>query len=158
MSQRTGRRNRVAPRGGAKAEHDQERRMKPGSAITFILQLPMNVESIVRLGYPVYIPPFIGVAKVLGILAIVTGRFPKLKAWAYAGFTFDLLGASYSQLAPGKLSKAPVPLGMLILMLISYALWKLRQGERPWALQAGIECMRAGGSAAEPPLRGRARW
>ena len=63
-----------------------------------ILKVPDAVAFITQLGYPVYFIPFIGVAKVLGSIAIVVPRFPKLKEWAYAGLTFDLIGAVYSNL------------------------------------------------------------
>ena len=53
----------------------------------------MNGEGLVHLGYPVYLLKFLGAAKKLGVLAIVTGKFPAFKEWAYAGFAFDLLGA-----------------------------------------------------------------
>jgi len=54
-----------------------------------------------QLGYPVYFVSFIGVAKVLGCIALLIPGFPKIKEWAYAGFTFDLIGAAYSALALG---------------------------------------------------------
>jgi len=53
------------------------------------------------LGYPVYFIPFIGVAKILGVLAIIIPGYPKIKEWAYAGLMFDLAGASYSIIASG---------------------------------------------------------
>ena len=48
------------------------------------------------LGYPAYLVPFLGVAKVLGCIAILVPGFPRLKEWAYAGLFFDLTGAAYS--------------------------------------------------------------
>jgi hypothetical protein len=48
------------------------------------------------LGYPQYIIPFLGVAKILGALAILVPGFPRLKEWAYAGLFFDMAGATYS--------------------------------------------------------------
>jgi uncharacterized membrane protein YphA (DoxX/SURF4 family) len=48
------------------------------------------------LGYPLYFIPFIGVAKILGSIAILIPGFPRIKEWAYAGLTFDLIGATYS--------------------------------------------------------------
>jgi hypothetical protein len=53
------------------------------------------------LGYPKYILPFIGVAKVLGGIAILIPGFQKIKEWAYAGLMIDLVGALYSQIAVG---------------------------------------------------------
>lgn len=60
-------------------------------------------ESIVLrgLGYPLYLLPFIGVAKLFGVAAILL-RVPwRIKEWAYAGFAFDSLGAVYSHISVG---------------------------------------------------------
>jgi hypothetical protein len=54
----------------------------------------LNVEGITHLGYPVYLCKILGTAKLLGVIAILYGRFDTLKERAYAGFTFNLLGAS----------------------------------------------------------------
>jgi hypothetical protein len=56
----------------------------------------------VELGYPLFFVPFIGVAKLLGVIAILVPGFPRLKEWAYAGLYFDLIGATFSILAVGK--------------------------------------------------------
>ena len=69
------------------------------TAIPDVLVMPDAVTFITGLGYPKYFVGFIGVAKVLGVIAIVVPRFPRLKEWAYAGLFFDLLGATYSQIA-----------------------------------------------------------
>src|SRR4051812_44021857 len=53
------------------------------------------------LGYPMYIIPFIGVAKVLGAAGILIPGFPRIKEWAYAGLMFDLFGATFSFFALG---------------------------------------------------------
>jgi hypothetical protein len=69
------------------------------SAIPNIMVTPESVAVISGLGYPTYIIPFLGVAKALGVIAILVPGFPRLKEWAYAGFFFDLLGATYSAIA-----------------------------------------------------------
>jgi uncharacterized membrane protein len=56
----------------------------------------------VELGYPIYFIPFIGVVKVLGVLAILLPISAKIKEWAYAGLVFDLIGATFSIIAIGK--------------------------------------------------------
>src|SRR3954470_14106256 len=66
------------------------------TAIPDILVVPDAVDFMVKLGYPVYFIPFIGVAKVLGGIAILIPGFPRIKEWAYAGLMFDLIGAAYS--------------------------------------------------------------
>ncbi|MFA6261633.1 MAG: DoxX family protein [Bacteroidia bacterium] len=51
---------------------------------------------ITHLGYPVYFIPFIGVAKILGSIALLVPGFRTIKEWAYAGLFYDLVGAVYS--------------------------------------------------------------
>ncbi|MCL6523933.1 MAG: DoxX family protein [Thermoflavifilum sp.] len=57
-----------------------------------------------HLGYPSYFIPVISWAKICGVIAIVVPGFSRLKEWAYAGFTFDLIMAIYSFVAVGDLS------------------------------------------------------
>lgn len=72
------------------------------SAIPDIMMVPEAVQMVHgQLGYPNYFLPFIGVAKVLGAIAILIPGFPRIKEWAYAGLVFDLLGATYSVIAIG---------------------------------------------------------
>jgi hypothetical protein len=67
------------------------------TAIPDILVVPDAVEFVTgSLGYPKYIIPFLGVAKSLGVIAILIPGFPRIKEWAYAGLFFDLIGATYS--------------------------------------------------------------
>ncbi len=47
--------------------------------------------TMVHLGYPLYLMRILGLAKVLGAMAILTRRPRRLMGWAYAGYTFDLL-------------------------------------------------------------------
>lgn len=65
-----------------------------------------------QLGYPEYLIQFIGVAKLLGVIAILVPGFNRLKEWAYAGLFFDLIGATYSAIAAGGFD--PMMLTMLI--------------------------------------------
>lgn len=68
-----------------------------GSGIPALLKTADEVKGIHDgLGYPVYFIPFIGVAKMLGVIAILIPGYPRLKEWAYAGLTFDLIAATYS--------------------------------------------------------------
>lgn len=58
-----------------------------------------TVDGITRLGYPGYILPALGLAKVLAILAILWPGLPRLKEWAYAGIFFNMAGAFVSHAA-----------------------------------------------------------
>ena len=69
------------------------------SAVPDILSTPEAVTFMNHLGYPNYIIPFLGVAKVAGVIAILIPGFPRIKEWAYAGLLFDLVGATYSGIA-----------------------------------------------------------
>jgi hypothetical protein len=81
-----------------------------------------------KLGYPKYILPFLGVAKTLGVIAIVVPGFPRLKEWAYAGLFFDLVGAAYSGVCVDGLQPS---MAFMILpftfLFLSYAYYHKRQ-------------------------------
>lgn len=84
------------------------------------------------LGYPVYFIPFIGVAKMLGVIGILMPGLKKLKEWAYAGLFFDLAGAVYSGIAVGG-TVDPQMLFMLLWILpgiLSYYYWNKKQLHR----------------------------
>ena len=69
------------------------------ASIPDVLQVPPAVAIFGHLGYPTYLLPFLGIAKGLGVLAVLIPGFPRLKEWAYAGLTFDLIGALYSHVS-----------------------------------------------------------
>jgi uncharacterized membrane protein YphA (DoxX/SURF4 family) len=69
------------------------------SAIGNLMLTEEWVKIMKDLGYPPYLLQFLGVAKLLGVIAILVPRFPLLKEWAYAGFTFDIVGVMYSSIA-----------------------------------------------------------
>lgn len=88
------------------------------SAIPDIIKSPVATEFITALGYPLYFVPFIGVAKLMGSIVILEPGNQKIKEWAYAGLTFDLVGAVYSNLMVhgwdnGMLTMIPI-FGLLI--------------------------------------------
>lgn len=102
-----------------------------GSAIPDILMAPEAVEGIHgQLGYPLYFIPFIGVAKILGVLAILLPISHKVKEWAYAGLIFDLVGASFSIIASGLESNAIFMILPLALAVASYILYTKRKGAK----------------------------
>jgi len=69
------------------------------SSVPDIVSSPDAIKIMNHLGYPNYFIPFIGVAKLLGIIAILIPGFAGIKEWAYAGLAFDLIGATYSAIA-----------------------------------------------------------
>lgn len=97
------------------------------SAYIYFTMAPQAVEGIRALGYPIYMLKILGTAKLLGSLAILFGFFKTLKEWAYAGFVINLLGAAASHFfVNDPQMKIFAPLFVLVLVIISYLLWKKR--------------------------------
>ena len=96
------------------------------SGVTFLMGMQANVDGIcTHLGYPVYLLKILGVAKILGGIAILYGRNPTLKEWAYAGFSFNMIGAAASYALHGDpFTNMIAPLILLALILMSHRQWK----------------------------------
>lgn len=77
------------------------------------------------LGYPLYLNVILGIAKILGSVALIQTRWYVIKEWAYAGFAFDIIGAGMSFLLAGMgFAMLIVPLITLVVMFVSYTAWK----------------------------------
>lgn len=97
------------------------------SAVPDILVVPDAVTFMNHLGYPRYFIPFIGVAKLLGVIAILIPGYPRIKEWAYAGLVFDLIGATYSQIANDGFQPAVLFMVLpLVFVFLSYSLYHKR--------------------------------
>ena len=95
------------------------------SSVPDVIYHPEAVKVFEHLGYPIYLLPFIGVAKILGVLTILVPGFNRLKEWAYAGLVFDLVGALYSHIAVGDPASAWIfPVVALVLVAGSYFLFR----------------------------------
>jgi len=102
------------------------------SGIQYLIEAPRMVATMTHLGYPIYFTKILGIAKLLGAAALLYPKFPTLKEWAYAGFTFDVVGAFLSHVSVGDpIYIALVPLGFLVLLLISYGSWKRLERTAP---------------------------
>lgn len=102
-----------------------------GMLSTGIVQL-MNMEKEVammnHLGYPIYFLFIIGIWKILGVIAILSPKFPLLKEWAYAGFFFAMSGAVISHLIMGDAIKEIF--GPLLLLTLTILSWYFRPLDR----------------------------
>jgi uncharacterized membrane protein YphA (DoxX/SURF4 family) len=97
------------------------------AGVTSLMRTPQMVATMSHLGYPSYVATILGTWKLLGVLAIVTPGFPRLKEWAYAGFFFDLTGAAMSHAASGDPVRVViVPLVLLVAVMVSWALQPAR--------------------------------
>jgi uncharacterized membrane protein YphA (DoxX/SURF4 family) len=98
------------------------------SAVGSFMNNPQGAEIAKHLGYSVSLFKFLAVAKILGVIAILVPGFPRLKEWAYAGFTFDLVGAIYSSLAVGDPISTQIPVFIaLIFVFGSYITYHKKQ-------------------------------
>ena len=82
-------------------------------------------DAMTHLGYPAYLLTILGIAKILGSIAIVQTKFKTIKEWAYAGFSIDFIGAAASMYFSGD---NPImmllPVVFFAVMFTSYYLWK----------------------------------
>lgn len=91
-------------------------------------------EGIRRLGYPAYFGTALVVFKVLGcVLLIIPNLPPRVKEWAYAGFTFDFVFACISHwVVDGMGVQTVFPLVILAILIISYVNYhRLLSAEKP---------------------------
>jgi uncharacterized membrane protein YphA (DoxX/SURF4 family) len=89
-------------------------------AYAYLSRDPKMSAAMASLGYPPYFPIILGIAKILGVIALLVPDAPRTKEWAYAGFT--LIGAFFSHLATGQEREAAMPAVVLIVMAVSYLL------------------------------------
>ena len=85
-------------------------------------------EGLATLGYPAYLLTILGTAKLLGAAALLQTRLPRLREWAYAGFTINLIGATASHLLAGDaIGHAMAPAALLMPLALSHVLQPARQ-------------------------------
>lgn len=76
-------------------------------------------EEFVKLKFPPYLIYPLGIAKILGLIAIWTKKSNTLKEWAYAGFFFNFLLAISAHINIGDGKAAPA-FAAITLLLVSY--------------------------------------
>jgi hypothetical protein len=87
-----------------------------------------GADSIIHLGYPIYLLTILGVWKILGVVAVLIPKLPLLKEWAYAGFFFIMSGAIFSHMASGDSVAKIFP--ALLLLILTVASWYFRPVDR----------------------------
>ena len=101
--------------------------------------------AMLRLGYPLYIMPILGTAKILGALVLLQTRYHTLKEWAFAGFTVNFLGAAASVASAGMGFGAMLPaLAMQAVLLGLYLLWQRYRATQAQGPAAGATAGAAG--------------
>lgn len=83
---------------------------------TYLFMPEMAAEMFKPLGYPEYIISTMGIAKILGVIAIVSNKSERLKQWAYFGFFIDLFLAAQSHIAVGDGEVSGAIMGLVLLI------------------------------------------
>jgi hypothetical protein len=100
-----------------------------GAQIAQYIAKPHGVVPL--LDYPMYFFAILGFWKVLGAIAILVPRYPRLKEWAYAGIFFDLTGAAAScAMVGGYGAYGFHVIAPLILAGLTVVSWALRPESR----------------------------
>ena len=95
------------------------------SGVSEIMQTEQGKEVMKHLGYPLYVNTILGVAKILGVIALLQWKFKTIKEWAYAGFTIDFIGAAASLYFAGDgILMVLTTIPFFVVMFVSYFLWK----------------------------------
>ena len=90
------------------------------AGFTYLSGSPQAVQGFPHLGYPQQLRVLLGIAKVLGAIALSVPGFARLKEWAYAGFTFAWIAAFFAHYIAGDGAEAYMPLVLLALLAVSY--------------------------------------
>ena len=94
-------------------------------AIGGLTQQEAGKEALRHLGYPMYLLTISGVAKITGVVSILQTRYKTIKEWAFAGFTISFICAFWSRAYVGDgISLLIPPMVMLVIMFLTYYLWK----------------------------------
>jgi hypothetical protein len=102
------------------------------SAISSLTSPAQALEFFKTLNMPSYLISFLSIAKLLGVIAILIPGYPSIKEWAYAGLTFDLVGAMYCNYAVGKPTGEWLPILIFIaLAFTSYFLYHKMRSLQP---------------------------
>jgi hypothetical protein len=102
------------------------------SGISSLAAPEKAIEFFKTMNMPSYLISFLSIAKLLGVIAILVPGYPRLKEWAYAGLTFDLIGAVYCNYAVGKPTGEWAPILIFVaLAFVSYFLYHKKNSPQP---------------------------
>lgn len=103
------------------------------AAFAYLSGSQQAVEGFAHVGYPQQLRVLLGTAKLLGAITLLIPGWPKLKEWAYAGFTFAWIAAFFAHYLAKDGPRAFTPLVLLVLLSVSYV---SRPASRRWGSNA----------------------
>jgi len=90
------------------------------AAFSYLSGNPQAVQGFAHVGYPQQLRIILGIAKLLGAIALLVPGVPKITEWAYAGFTFAWISAFISHYIAKDGPTAFMPLVLLAFLVVSY--------------------------------------
>ena len=102
------------------------------AAFSYLSGNTQAVQGFAHVRYPQQLRVLLGIAKLLGAITLVAPGLPKLKEWAYAGFTFAWIAAFVAHYVAKDGPTAFMPIVLLVLLAISYV---TRPASRQWAVR-----------------------
>jgi uncharacterized membrane protein YphA (DoxX/SURF4 family) len=99
------------------------------AGFTYLSGSSQAIEGFAHVGYPQHLRIILGIGKLLGAIALIVPGIPKLKEWAYAGFTFTWISAFVAHYVAKDGPAAFLPLLLLVFLLVSYV---TRPASRQW--------------------------
>jgi len=103
------------------------------AAFAYLSGSPQAVQGFAHVGYPQQLRVILGIAKLLGAIALVAPGLARVKEWAYAGFAFAWISACVAHYLANDGAQAFMPLVLLVLLVISYV---TRSPNRQWPAKA----------------------
>jgi hypothetical protein len=86
---------------------------------------PIVWDITVQLGYPPHFIYILGVAKLAGIIVLLTpNRMLRLKEWVFAGIFFDIIFAFFSKLSVLEPSAAIDAVVAFVMVTVTYAMFR----------------------------------
>jgi hypothetical protein len=84
-----------------------------------------GVDAMNAMGYPIYLMTFLSVLKLLGVIALLQDKFKTIKEWAFAGFSFTLIGAAVSHACVNdQILFIIMPVVFLAILFALYYFWR----------------------------------
>ena len=90
------------------------------AAFIYLSGSSQAVQGFAHVGYPQQLRVILGIAKLLGAIALVAPGLARVKEWAYAGFAFAWISAFVAHYLANDGAQAFMPLVLLVLLVISY--------------------------------------
>lgn len=88
---------------------------------TMYFTSPDMAQTFEHLGFPDYFRIELGIAKIIGVLLLLTPFTGRLKEWVYAGFTINMISGSIAHAAAGDpISAIITPIVFLGVLTVSY--------------------------------------